>query len=61
MNAPHLLLALKDLRIAFGGQAVVHGLNLCIHAGERVALVGESGSGKSVTALSCCVCLNLHS
>ena len=52
MNAPHLLLALKDLRIAFGGQAVVHGLNLCIHAGERVALVGESGSGKSVTALS---------
>ena len=52
MNAPQTLLELKDLRIAFGGQLVVHGLNLCIQAGERVALVGESGSGKSVTALS---------
>jgi len=49
MNA---LLDIRDLRVAFDGAEVVHGLNLCIHNGERVALVGESGSGKSVTALA---------
>jgi microcin C transport system ATP-binding protein len=52
MSTSQALLELKDLRIAFGGQAVVHGVNLCIQPGERMALVGESGSGKSVTALS---------
>lgn len=54
MNAQPVrpLLVLKDLRVAFAAQAVVHGLSLEIQAGERLALVGESGSGKSVTALS---------
>ena len=46
------LLDIRDLRVAFDGHEVVHGLNLCIQAGERVALVGESGSGKSVSALA---------
>ena len=46
------LLDVQDLRIAFAGHEVVHGVNFKIQPGERVALVGESGSGKTVTALS---------
>ncbi len=46
------LLQLKDMRIAFGKNQVVKGVNLSLHAGETLSLVGESGSGKSVTALS---------
>jgi microcin C transport system ATP-binding protein len=54
MNANPIrpLLEFKGLNVAFSGQSVVHGVNLSIHVGQRVALVGESGSGKSVTALS---------
>jgi microcin C transport system ATP-binding protein len=46
------LLAVKDLRIAFGGKPVVQGVSFSLQPGEKLALVGESGSGKSVTALS---------
>ncbi|WP_066265854.1 ABC transporter ATP-binding protein [Hydrogenophaga palleronii] len=46
------LLDVKDLRVAFGGQPVVHGIDFTIGAGEKLALVGESGSGKTVSALS---------
>lgn len=46
------LLTVKNLRVAFDGQEVVHGVSFSIEAGERVCLIGESGSGKSVTALA---------
>ena len=46
------LLDVRDLRIAFGGKEVVHGIDFSMRAGEKLALVGESGSGKTVTALS---------
>ncbi|WP_216206080.1 dipeptide ABC transporter ATP-binding protein [Amycolatopsis aidingensis] len=35
-----------------GSRALVHGVDLALRAGERVALVGESGSGKTLTALT---------
>jgi len=46
------LLDVKGLRVAFGGQPVVHGVDFAIAPGEKLALVGESGSGKTVSALS---------
>ena len=46
------LLDVKDLRVAFGGKEVVHGIAFHLAPGEKLALVGESGSGKTVSALS---------
>jgi microcin C transport system ATP-binding protein len=46
------LLAVKNLRVSFGGKEVVHGVDFSIAQGEKLALVGESGSGKTVTALA---------
>jgi len=38
---------IRDLRKAYGGLQVIHGLNLDIKDGEFVVLVGPSGCGKS--------------
>lgn len=38
---------IRDLRKAYGGVQVIHGLNLDINDGEFVVLVGPSGCGKS--------------
>lgn len=36
-----------DLRVTRGGREVLHGLDLCVGAGELVGVVGPSGGGKS--------------
>ena len=44
--------SIRDLRVAFDGVRVLHGIDLDIGRGEAVGLVGESGCGKSVTWLA---------
>ncbi|MDJ1372174.1 ATP-binding cassette domain-containing protein [Gulosibacter molinativorax] len=44
------LLEVRDLRIRFGRDHVVRGLDLEIAKGEALGLIGSSGSGKSLTA-----------
>ncbi len=45
-------LAVRDLRIAVGGETIVDGVSFDVPDGARVGLIGESGSGKSMTALA---------
>jgi branched-chain amino acid transport system ATP-binding protein len=44
------LLELADVCAWYGANQVLHGVNLCIGAGEIVALLGRKGAGRSTTA-----------
>ncbi|WP_315719608.1 MULTISPECIES: ABC-F family ATP-binding cassette domain-containing protein [unclassified Bradyrhizobium] len=41
------LIQLKDIRLTFGGTALLQGVELSVSPGERVCLIGRNGSGKS--------------
>lgn len=46
------MLDVKDLKVGFSKQEIVHGISFHAEAGEVIGIIGESGSGKSVSALS---------
>ena len=41
------LVEFVDENVGYDNATILHGLNLRIERGERIALVGESGAGKS--------------
>lgn len=48
------MLKVRDLKVAYGGIEVVHGINLDVAEGECVALIGANGAGKSSTLKAIC-------
>jgi len=48
------MLKVRDLKVAYGGIEVVHGIDLDVAKGECVALIGANGAGKSSTLKAIC-------
>jgi len=46
------LLEIKDLRVSYGQDVVLNGIDLELKSGETLAIVGESGTGKTTLGLS---------
>jgi peptide/nickel transport system ATP-binding protein len=47
-----LLLEIRNLRVSYGNDTVLNGLDLELAAGETLAIIGESGTGKTTLGLS---------
>ncbi len=41
------MISLRDLRVAYGGREILHGINFDVQQGETMVILGGSGSGKS--------------
>ncbi|RLC96106.1 MAG: ABC transporter ATP-binding protein [Chloroflexi bacterium] len=46
------MLRIKDLRVSYGREQVLNGIDLEVKAGECLAVIGESGAGKTTLGLS---------
>jgi peptide/nickel transport system ATP-binding protein len=46
------LLEIKELRVSYGQDVVLNGIDLELESGETLAIVGESGTGKTTLGLS---------
>jgi branched-chain amino acid transport system ATP-binding protein len=53
-GAPHPLLLLKRLEVAYGGIHAVKGIDLEVGEGELVCLIGANGAGKTTTLKGIC-------
>ena len=41
------MISLRDLRVAYGGREILHGITFDVQRGETLVILGGSGSGKS--------------
>jgi branched-chain amino acid transport system ATP-binding protein len=48
------MLELSEVRVAYGGIEVVHGVSLSVDAGEAVGMIGPNGAGKSSLLRAIC-------
>ena len=49
MSDPTVLLAVRDLKVAYGGIQAVKGVSFEVMKGELVSLIGANGAGKTTT------------
>ncbi len=50
MRDPHdLMISVKDLRMRYGTNDVLHGVDFTAHRGEVICLLGPNGAGKTTT------------